>query len=300
MKVLVISGFLGAGKTTFIKQMVETTKREYVIFENEFADINIDGDILKNELDNKSVEVWEMSNGCVCCSTKADFSASLIVIENSLKPDFLIVEPSGVAILSNVISNIQAVEYDQIKLLNPITIVDCSTYFKYKNKYNDVFIDQITSTTNIQLSKTEFVDKNEIELICKDIQTLNPKVQIFKEDYHNEDINYWNNLFDGELVKKEKEDIVISNQKLQNMSYTNSKCSSIESLIYFIDKIILGYYGNICRAKGIFQYSNFYIRFDLVDSNYELSFIEKKETNDVIFIGNDLKKDLLKNELEKL
>ena len=145
MKILVISGFLGAGKTTFIKEMIKATQRQFVIFENEFADVNIDSGILKNE-NNKDIEVWEMSNGCVCCSTQSDFAASLVLIDNALNPDFLIVEPSGVAILSNVIKNIKKSEYERINMLNPLTIVDVSTYFKYKVKYRDIFLDQIKST----------------------------------------------------------------------------------------------------------------------------------------------------------
>ena len=159
MKILVISGFLGAGKTTFIKEMIKATQRQFVIFENEFADVNIDSGILKNE-NNKDIEVWEMSNGCVCCSTQSDFAASLVLIDNALNPDFLIVEPSGVAILSNVIKNIKKSEYERINMLNPLTIVDVSTYFKYKVKYRDIFLDQIKSTKYIQFSKINLVQND--------------------------------------------------------------------------------------------------------------------------------------------
>ena len=115
MKILVISGFLGAGKTTFIKEMLKSTKREYVIFENEFGDVNIDSEILKNnnETEEKEIElnVWELTSGCACCSTKADFMSSLLVIDNTLNPDFLIVEPSGIAVLSNILNNVKNVEF---------------------------------------------------------------------------------------------------------------------------------------------------------------------------------------------
>ena len=97
LKILVISGFLGAGKTTFIKEMVKSTKREYVIFENEFGDVNIDGEILRNNTEemkennqkngNVELNVWELTSGCACCSTKADFISSLLVIDNTLNPD---------------------------------------------------------------------------------------------------------------------------------------------------------------------------------------------------------------------
>lgn len=177
-------------------------------------------------------------------------------------------------------------------------LIICSYYILlHKNYY---FPHKIKFTKNIQLSKVEFVDKNEIKLIIKDIKELNPDAKIFDKDYKNNNIDYWNNLFDGNLIKKEKDDLIYSQEKLENISYENSKASSIESLTFFIDKIMLGYYGNIFRAKGLFKVYDFYIRFDLVDTNYELSFLKDKENNNAVFIGNDIKKDLLKKDLELL
>ena len=269
MKILVISGFLGAGKTTFIKEMIKATERQFVIFENEFADVNIDSGILKND-NNKDIEVWEMSNGCVCCSTQSDFAASLILIDNALNPDFLIVEPSGVAVLSNVIKNIKRSEYERITMLNPLTIVDASTYFKYKVKYSDIFLDQIKSTKYIQLSKINLVQGDELEAIIKDIKTLNSDAIIYSDNF-------------------------ISEQEMQNMSFRDVECDSLGELIYFIDRILLGYFGNICRAKGTFKINNDYAHFELVDSTYEIYFDENTKENNVVVIGNMLKTERIQN-----
>lgn len=293
MKIFVISGFLGAGKTTFIKEMIKATQRQFVIFENEFADVNIDSGILKNE-NNKDIEVWEMSNGCVCCSTQSDFAASLILIDNALNPDFLIVEPSGVAILSNVIKNIKKSEYERINMLNPLTIVDVSTYFKYKVKYRDIFLDQIKSTKYIQFSKINLVQSDELENVIKDIQTLNPEAIIYSDDYHNKDISYWDTFFEGNLSIKESDD-VISEQEMQNMSFRNVECNSLGELIYFIDRILLGYFGNICRAKGTFKIKNDYAHFELVDSTYEIYFDRDIKENNIVVIGNTLKTERIEN-----
>ena len=103
MKILIVSGFLGAGKTTLIKEMANKTKRDFVIMENEYGDVDIDSNMLKDE----GMNIWELTEGCVCCSMKQDFATSILTIANSLDPEFLIVEPTGVAKLGNIINNIK-------------------------------------------------------------------------------------------------------------------------------------------------------------------------------------------------
>ncbi|RRD39002.1 cobalamin biosynthesis protein P47K [Leptotrichia sp. OH3620_COT-345] len=302
MKVFILSGFLGAGKTTFIKQMIKSTGREYVIFENEFGDVNIDGEILKTDVENDSknmeIKVWEMTSGCVCCSTRADFLSSLLVIDNTLNPDFLVVEPSGIAVLSNILNNINKIKYECIKLLPPLTIVDVNTYFKYKSKYGEIFIDQIKEAARIQFSKIENISAEEIELICKDIKSLNTNAKIYKTDYKKQKIEYWNELFEGELIKFENNDIIEIKDKMQNMSYKNAYVNNIGELVLFLDKIVFGYFGDINRAKGVFKTHGYNLHFDVVDTEYNISFSNGNEENNTVFIGKYIDKKKLKKELE--
>ena len=320
MKILVISGFLGAGKTTFIKEMVKSTKREYVIFENEFGDVNIDGEILRNNAEkiaknkenkeknreNKQksedveLNVWELTSGCACCSTKADFISSLLVIDNTLNPDFLIVEPSGIAILSNILNNVTNANYERIKVFPPITIIDVKTYFKHKNKYDEVFIDQVKMAAHIQLSKIENMDNDELHLIYKDIKKINPNADIYTTDYHNQNLDYWNRLFSGELVKTENTDLIDVKNKLQNMTYKNSYADNPSILVSFLNKLILGYYGDINRAKGVFKGFGYNMHFDVVDTNYSITILEDDAENNAVFIGNLIDKELLKKDLDKI
>ena len=272
MKILVISGFLGAGKTTFIKEMVKSTGREYVIFENEFGDVNIDGEILKNKseiTDEKEIElnVWELTSGCACCSTKADFMSSLLAIDNTLNPDFLIV---------------------------------AGTYFKYKNKYEEVFMDQVKMATHIQFSKVENISKEELNTIFEDIRKINQNAEIHTSDYHNQDISYWNSLFSGELVKMESSDLIDVKKKMQNVSYKNACAKNPAALAFFLDKLILGYYGDINRAKGVFRNSDYNMHFDVVDTGYNIYFSEGEAENNTVFIGNPIDKGLLLKELEEM
>ena len=305
MKILVISGFLGAGKTTFIKEMVRSTGREYVIFENEFGDVNIDGEILKNKSetsDEKEIElnVWELTSGCACCSTKADFMSSLLAIDNTLNPDFLIVEPSGIAVLSNILNNVNNVGYERIKVLPPVTIIDAVTYFKYKNKYEEVFMDQVKMAAHIQLSKVENMTEEELNTIFEDIRKINQNAEVHISDYHNQDISYWNSLFSGELVKMESSDLIDVKKKMQNVSYKNACAKNPAALTFFLDKLILGYYGDINRAKGVFRNSDYNMHFDVVDTGYNIYFSEGEAENNTVFIGNPIDKELLLKELEEM
>lgn len=304
MKILVISGFLGAGKTTFIKEMVKSTKREYVIFENEFGDVNIDSEILKNnnETEEKEIElnVWELTSGCACCSTKADFMSSLLVIDNTLNPDFLIVEPSGIAVLSNILNNVKNVEYERIQVLSPVTIIDAGTYFKYKNKYEEVFMDQVQMAAHIQLSKVENMADDELNIIYKDIKKINPHADIHIADYHNQNMDYWNSLFSGELVKIENTDLIDVKNKMTNVTYKGAYAENPAVLTFFLDKLILGYYGDINRAKGVFKGPDYNMHIDVVDTGYNISFSEGEAENNTVFIGKPIDKELLLKELEEM
>ena len=129
MKILIISGFLGAGKTTFIKELARRTKKEIAIFENEYGTSGVDGDILKEAT---NVNIWELTEGCICCSVKGDFAASVLTIANTVNPDYLVIEPTGVAMLSNLITNLSQIEYEHIKLMAPISIVDALSLERYR------------------------------------------------------------------------------------------------------------------------------------------------------------------------
>ena len=108
MKILVVSGFLGAGKTTFIRTLAERTKKDFAVMENEYGAVNVDGDLLEQTND---LNIWELTEGCICCSMQNDFATSILTIANTVDPEYLIVEPTGVGMLSKIIENIQKIEY---------------------------------------------------------------------------------------------------------------------------------------------------------------------------------------------
>ncbi|MDO5696119.1 MAG: GTP-binding protein [Eubacteriales bacterium] len=309
MKILIVSGFLGAGKTTFIKEMIRATGRDYVIFENEFGDVNIDGDVLRqaeNELksnrqtatENENehiIEIREFTDGCICCNMKGDFTASLLTIQNTLQPDFLIIEPSGVGVLSSIKNGIRGVEYEHIRMLAPITIVDARTYEKNKTKYAEIFTDQIRSARFVQLSKTEQMSPDELAAIATDIRHLNPDAEIFTRHYKDADTAYWQALFQGELKDADEAVTPVDGSPLDNISFRDVQVRDLCDLIRFLNQLVLGFFGDVCRAKGVFNTPDGYgLRFDLVDGLYSITCAEDEAEADVVLIGTGLKKMLLR------
>lgn len=167
MKILVISGFLGAGKTTFIKALAKQTGKDFAILENEYGAAGVDGDVLKDSMDAGKVNVWEMTEGCICCSTKGDFAASVLTIANSVDPEYLVVEPTGVGMLSHIMKNLQQIEYERISLLAPITIVDGYSYERFRREFPELYRDQIRSARTVILSKIEQAGEAEKDALRK-------------------------------------------------------------------------------------------------------------------------------------
>ena len=133
MKILIVSGFLGAGKTTFIKALAKHTGKDFAILENEYGTAGIDADRLRAEEGQSPVNIWEMTEGCICCSAKGDFSLSVLSIANTIDPEYLVIEPTGVGMLGNVLENVKKIEYQRISILSPVTIADiysCRRYLK--------------------------------------------------------------------------------------------------------------------------------------------------------------------------
>ena len=113
MKIIIVSGFLGSGKTTFIEKLSKKLD-DVVILENDYAKANVDKDLLKNT----GKEILSLEEGCICCSKQKDFATTVMSIENTINPEYLIIEPTGLGYLSKIIDNISPIEYEKIKILN--------------------------------------------------------------------------------------------------------------------------------------------------------------------------------------
>ncbi len=178
----VYSGFLGAGKTTLIKKMIAEAYagEKVVLIENEFGEISIDGGFLKDA----GVEITEMNSGCICCSLVGDFGESLRKVVNDYTPDRIIIEPSGVGKLSDVIRAVEGVAEDTPIMLNSYTaVVDVKKYAKYIKLFGEFFIDQIQSAGLVVLSRTKDIDEHELEKCTDALNEINPNALIITTDW---------------------------------------------------------------------------------------------------------------------
>ena len=183
-KIDIISGFLGAGKTTLIKKLLEEAfvGEKIVLIENEFGEIGIDGSILKDY----GIEIKEMNSGCICCTIAGDFSSALKELLSLYDPDRIIIEPSGVGKLSDVINGCKKFLKDGLVELNMcITVVDAMKYKVYLKNFTEFYADQLTNAKTIILSRTKNTKSEVIENILKDIQKYNPKAHVVTTDWKN-------------------------------------------------------------------------------------------------------------------
>jgi G3E family GTPase len=177
VKVDVISGFLGAGKTTLIKKLVEEKlhSEKLVIIENEFGEIGIDGSILKNS----GMEIKEINSGCICCTLVGDFSKSIEEVISKYKPDRIIIEPSGVGKLYDVIKACDIPTLKDILKINMIiTVVDVLKYQIYISNFGEFFENQIKHAKTIIMSRTQQAENKKMEPIVTSIRKLNSKANI--------------------------------------------------------------------------------------------------------------------------
>ena len=292
MKILIISGFLGAGKTTFIKELAKHTKKEIAIFENEYGTSGVDGDVLK---ESTKVNIWELTEGCICCSVKGDFAASVLTIANTVNPEYLVIEPTGVAMLSNLITNLKQIEYEHIKLMAPISIVDTLSLDRYKNEFPEIYKDQIEFADTVIFSKSENLNKSEKEKLELEVNSINNSCNIASDHYSTLSDNWWDSLLlkylDGTV------DIPIKDETTEmpdSFSLNNISVRTVEKFIIFLENLIRGQYGNVFRTKGSFAVKGLNLRFDVADNRYQIELNTDEISDKVVFIGNNIKKQKIR------
>ena len=177
VKIDIISGFLGAGKTTLIKKLLKEAfeGEQVVLIENEFGEIGIDGGFLKDA----GIEIREMNSGCICCSLVGDFGRSLNEVLTKYTPDRVIIEPSGVGKLSDVMKAVCDVAGEIDVVLNgSVTVVDAQKCKMYMKNFGDFFNNQIESAGTIVLSRTDVADADKVAQCVEMIREKNPKAAI--------------------------------------------------------------------------------------------------------------------------
>lgn len=320
-KVDIISGFLGAGKTTFIKLLIENVfaGEKLVLIENEFGEIGIDGGFLKDA----GIEITEMNSGCICCTLVGDFSKALRKVIEEYHPDRVLIEPSGVGKLSDVSKAIEHVKKEaDIEIEGRITIVDGKKAKMYLKNFGEFFKDQVAYANTIVVSRTQMMEDHSIEECVKMLREENKEASIISTSW-------------DKLSKEAIEHALSPDTQLEGI-FEEEKCpvcshehhhegacgcghehhhhhhhhadeiftswgqetahKYTEGELDFLLKALSETegYGTILRAKGIVEMENgAWKQFDLVPQEYEVRESAADYTGHLCVIGTDLKEDEL-------
>lgn len=176
-KIDIVSGFLGAGKTTLIKKLLKEVLAgtKVVLIENEFGEIGVDGGFLKDA----GIEIKEMNSGCICCSLVGDFGASLQEVLTTYQPERILIEPSGVGKLSDVMKAVQGVKTEvEVQLNSAVAVIDASKCKMYIKNFGEFFINQIEHAGTVILSRTDKMSEEKIKQCVEMIREHNSKASI--------------------------------------------------------------------------------------------------------------------------
>ena len=207
-KIDIISGFLGAGKTTLIKKLLAEAfpGEKLVLIENEFGEISIDGGFLKES----GVQISEMSSGCICCSLVGDFNQALRDVADRFHPDRILIEPSGVGKLSDVIVAVEntAADAPELKLNSFVTVVDAAKVKVYMKNFGEFYNNQVESAGAIVLSRTQKVSQEKLEAAVAMLREKNPSAAILTTP--------WDQL-DGKTILSAMEKVSLADELLEKM-----------------------------------------------------------------------------------
>lgn len=309
VKIDIFSGFLGAGKTQLIKKLLEENvyTEKIAIVENEFGEVSIDAGILRES----NVSVKEINSGCICCQVTGDFKKAIYEVISEYSPTRLIIEPSGVAKLSDI-KNI-FLEKDLINITevdNVITVIDPLKIDTYLNNFKKFYKDQVTSANKIVLSRCQLISESDLLNAKKKISSLNKEALLIAKP--------WDNLKGSEVLKdftpktsflnlkttlSKSKATLVSEPSLESASntfssipiYTKDKFSKEELIKKFEFLSSSSSFGNVLRAKGIVKlFDGDNHQFDFVPSEFNIRKLNYAPKNIIIIIGTNLKENELK------
>ncbi|MPQ42573.1 CobW family GTP-binding protein [Clostridium tarantellae] len=304
MKIDIISGFLGAGKTTLIKKLIsEELKHEKIaIIENEYGEVGIDGGLLKDI----GLEVKEITSGCICCNITGDFKESLKLLVNEYRPERIIIEPSGVAKLSEIINSINSAKIEGSRINMKIAVVDAQNIELYSENFGEFYKNQILSAKTIILSRSEKLSQIDLDRVCSLIKDINKKCKIIT--------NSWNGLSSKKILEvaedkvesliehrefkviNNKKSKVVANDVFDNWGIETNKIYSINKIKEALNKLEQDRnYGQVLRVKGIVKSNNNnWIKFDYVPNEFKIEDYNIDYTGKICVIGKNLNKENIK------
>ena len=294
MNILIVSGFLGAGKTTFIKELIRRTGTTPVILENEYGDNSIDAqDLRTTDTGEKKLEILEFMEGCVCCTMKDSFVNSVFTVYSGLSPEFLIIEPTGVGKLSNIINNLKPMLHGDISLLNPIVVIAPRSYHRNMQEWEELYKDQVANAKTVVFSKCENEDPDVLAATEAAIKEINPNADIISNHYSGQSDEWWRSLMSLTDDDPETTSAEGDTSDFSQVTLTDARLDNPGELIILLEDCLRGELGHMARAKGTVPVGKEMLRFDLADGLYLISGIPEgsdlsQASNQCVFIGKEL------------
>ncbi|MGO1369078.1 MAG: CobW family GTP-binding protein [Senegalia sp. (in: firmicutes)] len=297
-KIDIISGFLGAGKTTMINKLLEEDAlgEGIAIIENEYGDINIDS----KRIGQSEIEIKSITSGCICCSLQGEFQTAMKELIDGFKPNRIIIEPTGIGKLSDIISLVNKLKNERDVILNmAIAIVDAVDFEDFIDVFGEFFKDQIQYATTVALSKTQLVKEKKVDEIINCIRNLNPKGNIIATSWDK--LSSQNILELAEQNKSQRDDYLENNHhhhtdhqndEFQYWTMETAKKYDNNRLKEILNRLKENKYGKILRAKGVLsdEESN-WMDFDFLPNNIEVKYIKPQAIGKIVLIGKELNKE---------
>lgn len=306
IKIDIFSGFLGAGKTFLIKKLIKDGAYEenIAIIENEFGEVSIDALILKDS----NIKIKEINSGCICCEVTGDFKEAVLEVIEKYNPARLIVEPSGVAKLTDIVRIFKDIKLrDKTQIDNIITVIDPEKFDLYITNFKDFYEDQIINTKKILLSRTQNINKEKLDNILLKIRKINRRAIIISDDWRAvKGVDILSNLdFQSININESR----ILNPRLRTIEdnkakevfesfaiYPNRRISKSELVSKFNFISSSKEFGDVLRAKGVVKLTDGnFGQFDFVKDEFEIRKIDSSRSSVISFIGVNLNKKDLQN-----
>lgn len=307
IKIDIFSGFLGAGKTFLIKKIINegSYNENIAIIENEFGEVSIDALILRDS----NIKVKEINSGCICCEVTGDFKEAILEVINKYNPSRIIIEPSGVAKLTDIIKIFKESKLrDKVEIDNIITVIDPEKFDMYFKNFKDFYEDQILNTKKIVLSRAQNIKSNDLDNIITKIKRVNKRAVIISDDWQKIkgidilDKIEFNSLNINEYrgIKPRLKTIETSKAKdvFESFAiYPSCNYSKLELISKFKFISSSRSFGDVIRAKGVVRLKDdTFGQFDFVKDEFEIRKINNSISSVISFIGVNLNK----KEIEKL
>lgn len=290
MKVQIVSGFLGSGKTTFLNRYLACLQGTVAVIENEFGPAGLDAQIL-----GEDIPVREISAGCICCSMATDFQQELAELEQNYHPEYLLIEPSGVGRLSDVIKACTAQDYVIDKL---ITMVDLSSYEDYSEAFGEFYLDQIRSANLILPTCFQQMTRSHREKLMQCLHEQNPQALLYGEDWLELDDDSLMGLVElSSSVTKNPmlcQSSLPAHEIFSSIAFGDISDFSEEELKQSLIQLNNPDFGQVLRAKGFAQSKDGrWMRFDFTPNKITVTQVNRAKEKKIVLIGCCLKKEPL-------